>query len=384
MGRVPQLDGIRGVAIALVIGHHYFFSKVDGSTHGSWHTYLILPFRWGWTGVDLFFVLSGYLISGILYDHKDAEHYYQTFYARRLLRIIPLYFLWLLCFAAGVYLTAPGDTTPLRDIFNRDIPMWSYPLFLQNVFEANLRQLPPRWLSHTWSLAVEEQFYVLLPLSVRYLNKRGIVYLALTAIAAAPVFRILYNLAGNNFYGPYTMLPCRADSLGLGVLLAMAVREESVWHWIQNRRRWLYQALPVLGIAVLYTTRNLQGYLVNSVGYTLVAAFFGVLFLLVLVQPTKLELTLFCYPPLVWLGLHAYGLYIAHHGINNVLHYLIRGAARTSQSWQGLAVTLLSLFITLLIAAAAWRWIEAPLIRLGHAKFRYGSREAEMPQLEGQ
>src|SRR5215471_6016982 len=152
--RLPQLDGLRGVAIILVILHN------QSLKYPSLH--LEHLFANGWMGVDLFFVLSGFLITGILVDTKHSEGYLKNFYARRCLRIWPLYYSLLFFMFIVVPFVHPlvGQT-----IFDRSSPCWAYPLFLQNFLVP-----PPAAgvLSFTWSLAIEEQFYLVWPWVVRY------------------------------------------------------------------------------------------------------------------------------------------------------------------------------------------------------------------------
>lgn len=129
-GRIRELAGIRGLAILLVLVWHYVANTVH-VTPGSWKAYPLATLRLTWSGVDLFFVLSGFLIGCILYDAKDSNSYYRTFYGRRIYRIFPLYFLWIALFIAGLYVVGSNSASPLRAIFNRDLPVWSYPCFFK-------------------------------------------------------------------------------------------------------------------------------------------------------------------------------------------------------------------------------------------------------------
>src|ERR1700722_13208417 len=104
-GRIPELDGLRGLAILLVLIWHYLALGFKTNL-GSWQAYVLVPLRLTWSGVDLFFVLSGFLIGGILYDAKHSDRYYSTFYARRIHRIFPVYFIWVALFIIGLKLVA--------------------------------------------------------------------------------------------------------------------------------------------------------------------------------------------------------------------------------------------------------------------------------------
>jgi peptidoglycan/LPS O-acetylase OafA/YrhL len=368
-GRLPELDGIRGLAILLVLVWHYF-SVVRGIALGSWQAYLVATLRLTWSGVDLFFVLSGFLIGGILYDARDSRSYYQTFYGRRIFRIFPLYFAWMALFFAGLYCVGPGSTNTLRAIFNRDIPVWSYPLFLQNFSMAwNQTTFGATWMGATWSLAVEEQFYFLLPSLMRHLSYRGITWMATASILCAPLVRLILTLSGNHYFGPYTLLPCRADALGFGVLIALACRNKRAWEWLASHRRDLYAAFLVLACGVGLLMKYEKPLYI--VGLTWIAAFYASLLLLTVVNPGRIETSLFRSQILMKLGTVAYAVYILHQGINALFHYAIFGREPGISGWSSLAVTVLSLITVILLSALSWKIFEKPLIRHAHAAYRY-------------
>lgn len=368
-GRIPELDGIRGLAILLVLAWHYF-PVAQGIAPGSWQAYALAPLGLTWSGVDLFFVLSGFLIGGILYDAKESKSYYRTFYSRRIYRIFPLYFTWIALFLAGLYLVGPGGASPLRSIFNRDLPLWSYPLFLQNFSMAwQQTTFGPVWMGVTWSLAIEEQFYLLLPFLVRNLSYRGIAWMAAASIFCAPLVRLILSLHGNQYYGPYTLLPSRADALAFGVLVALACRHKGTWEWLASHRGFLKLAFLVLGGGVAYLLKN-QRFLYTG-GLTWIAAFYASLLLLTVVNPGRIETACFRSRILMNLGTIAYAVYIFHQGINALFHFAILGRVPGIGSWPSLSVTLLSLITVILLAALSWRLFEKPLIRRAHAAYRY-------------
>jgi peptidoglycan/LPS O-acetylase OafA/YrhL len=160
--RVPELDGIRGCAILLVIVWHYIACEIHATPPGIVRSYLVSALSLTVSGVDLFFVLSGFLIAGILLDNRSASNYFRVFYVRRVCRIFPLYFLVLGMFVAFVALGAT-QSSRLSWIFHDPLPLWSYATFTQNVFMGLRGDFGPFWLGMTWSLAVEEQFYCFIP-----------------------------------------------------------------------------------------------------------------------------------------------------------------------------------------------------------------------------
>src|SRR5215831_14117596 len=175
--RIPQLDSIRGIAILVVMLQNY---------SGKYpFLYLDRLFANGWMGVDLFFVLSGFLITGILVDTKHSEGYFKNFYARRCLRIWPLYYSLLLFMFVAVPFVHPAEA---RTVFDRSSPWWAYPLFLQNFLVPSPTNATGP-LAVTWSLAIEEQFYLLWPWVVRYCSSVQVRRIAIAVLCASPLLR---------------------------------------------------------------------------------------------------------------------------------------------------------------------------------------------------
>jgi peptidoglycan/LPS O-acetylase OafA/YrhL len=197
--RIPQLDGLRGIAILLVIFWHYYMNGGGNSSpfyeKKLWERLLSLS----WSGVDLFFVLSGFLIGGILMEKQKTSNYFRIFYLRRFCRIFPLYFALLFSLGGFLYFCWPPDILAPQSQKNayyfltgdfHKVPWWSYPLFLQNFFLTYHNQFDSTWLSVTWSLAIEEQFYLVLPLLIRFIPPSRLPYVLILLIFVAPVFRL--------------------------------------------------------------------------------------------------------------------------------------------------------------------------------------------------
>jgi len=370
-GRIPELDGIRGLAILTVLAYHYVFGAFHPPVN-SWQASLLVPLRLGWSGVDLFFVLSGFLIGGILYDARNSDRYYQTFYLRRIHRIFPLYFAWLALFALGLYFVGSDSPDAIRVLFNHELPFWSYLLFFQNFFMYLHRDYGSQWLAVTWSLAIEEQFYMLLPLVVRSLSYRGIIWLGVASIVFAPLFRVAVWLQSPNTpgLGGYTLLPGRADALGLGVLIALACRDEKVWEWLASHRKQFVVAFLLLGCGVAFLTLQ-QPKGLFTLGASWLAFFYAAMLVLAVVNPGQIVRAVFRSQILVRLGSVAYAVYIFHQGINGLYHFVFFGEQPIITDWRHFGVTLLSLVTVLLMAALSWRFFEKPLIRRAHAASHY-------------
>ena len=282
--RIPQLDGLRGLAILLVILFHYGFAiSIPGSQLFS---RLQDCFRMGGYGVDLFFVLSGFLIGGILLDCKASPSYFHTFYLRRFHRIFPLYYLWLglyviLALSSFRYLPAS-----IRVTWSGWRPIVVYALFAQNLISKSLQGISAAWLGPLWSLAVEEQFYLLMPLAVRFLPKRRLVQLLVATILLSPVLRIAFSRWTHA--AQYTATPLRADALAMGVLLALALREEGWAERIKQNLKWLYATIGALSIGVLCLVlwpNPPAGYPIHVWALSCIDLFFTAAILLALTQP---------------------------------------------------------------------------------------------------
>ena len=185
-GRIPTLDGLRGIAIGLVLLYHFDFAyQLEFGRESSWVIDGIVTgiARAGWAGVDMFFVLSGFLITGILIKSKGAaRRFFGNFYARRALRIFPAYYAFLLL----LLLLLPVFDEPGPRGIVLDHLVW-YGTYLTNIFEAvrpNLRG-DVLFVGHIWSLAVEEQFYLLWPAFVFLFSRRTLMWLCVVGIAVA-------------------------------------------------------------------------------------------------------------------------------------------------------------------------------------------------------
>ena len=222
--RIPELDGLRGLAILLVILCHYV-GNPDHTPLGFFPHRFLLAFTVGWSGVDLFFVLSGFLIGGILLDARNSPQYFRAFYMRRVFRILPIYYLWTLLFAATVIAALVFFPGRLGVAFSDLLRVPVQLLFLQNIF-IGMPHFTWTWFVVTWSLAIEEQFYLLAPPLIRFLSLRRFVITLAATIVLAPVLRfMLFRYWAPGTYLCAFLMPCRADSLSCGMLLAVAWRD---------------------------------------------------------------------------------------------------------------------------------------------------------------
>ena len=192
-----------------------------------------------WTGVDLFFVLSGFLITGILLDSRNQRSYFSTFYARRALRIFPLYYLFLFVTIPGLYLTSQylpqlssfaGSETYQR-LWQGQGWLW---LYVQNFAQAEGPSRLPG-MGHLWSLAVEEQFYLLWPILIYFLNKKILLPTLALSLLIAWITRLASSLNGTDPWAIMHLTYYRLDGLLVGSLVALVVRNAS---WNRRFRHW--------------------------------------------------------------------------------------------------------------------------------------------------
>jgi peptidoglycan/LPS O-acetylase OafA/YrhL len=209
---MPELDSLRGVAILMVLFFHGFASRYGTEgLHGP-AKFLVGLTAPGWAGVNLFFALSGFLITGILLDSKQRPYYYRRFYLRRALRILPAYYALLVLLPLFGRYGMEGESVS-----------WKF-LGLSAVYLANVTVLfgVPMQFRVLWSLAVEEHFYLLWPLVVRNLRRSSVGVFALLIAASVTLARVIAAQLGYDCLAPYTWLV--ADGLAFGCLLAVLAR----------------------------------------------------------------------------------------------------------------------------------------------------------------
>jgi peptidoglycan/LPS O-acetylase OafA/YrhL len=334
--RLPQLDAVRGIAILLVM---------LVNTSGKYpQLHLDHFFGYGWMGVDLFFALSGFLITRILLDTRQAPGYFKNFYARRVLRILPLYYCVLVFMFVLVPLLGPAQA---RSVFERSSPWWAYPLFLQNFLLA-VPTMAAGPLGATWSLAIEEQFYLVWPLIVRFCSTAQLRRLAIVMIAFSPP--LTYYLLAHHFL-IYSNVFCRQVGLMAGALLALVIRMDKFVPSRYLRTAWIAFGVTLSG-AFLSEYFNAEWLAFTMVA--LAAAFF--IFLALYSEQKWLQATLrnrF----LIYSGNISYGLYL--------LHKIPLDMAQTLHLDRYPVVLLPIMFVgSYTLATASWFLLEKPFLRM--------------------
>src|SRR5580698_4107572 len=337
MKKIPQLDAVRGLAVLLVLLH-------NTDIYPALHLQLISVN--GWMGVDLFFVLSGLLITGILLDTKQSDGYFSNFYARRCLRIWPLYYAVLLFMFVIVPILRPSDAHTIFE--TRSSPWWSYPIFLQN-FLVPIPTMATGALGVTWSLAVEEQFYLIWPLVVRFCSEGQLRKIAITVICLSPALRFYLGLHHVNIYSNTF---CRLDGLMAGALLALVIRSVSFIPSKFLQLAWL--ALLVSGpLALTIETAFHARWIVFSL-----TAMASVSFIyLGLFSTQKWLHSILTNRFLIYTGTISYGIYL--------LEKLPLDAAKTFHldQYQFLALPITTA-LTYAMATISWNLLERPFLKL--------------------
>jgi len=373
--RTPELDGLRGMAILLVILCHYI-GNAQHAQLGFFLDHLFTCMTAGWSGVDLFFVLSGFLIGGILLDARESPRYFKTFYLRRVHRILPLYYSWILLYVLvvsvivflvhrPVYVLPEGVRITTRDFYA--VP--NYLVFIQNMLYSPTR-FEWIWLIVTWSLAVEEQFYLVAPPLIRYVSLKVLVILLASTIFVAPILRYVSFVYLTDFQRLYQFaMPCRADALSLGILAAIAWRWDPFRAFLAKHPAVLPRAVIYLGLLVfaevwwLVRPPNL---VTVTIGYTSLAFLYVCLLLLVLSQTSSTAAHVTRYAWLRALGGISYCVYLIHMAINSLAHRILLHDEPRIYDWKGVIITGGALVLSISLASLSWKFVEKPLLRRGH------------------
>ncbi|MHB8303122.1 MAG: acyltransferase family protein [Acidobacteriaceae bacterium] len=368
----PELDGIRGIALLAVMLSHGGPLILRGGMLSKILVYSMVP---GWSGVELFFVLSGFLITGILLKTKSAENYFSSFYARRFLRIFPIYYF---AVTLGILVAAHHSwwNAQLPPLLKTRI---SYYFYLQNwpMFWQHGLFIQGNAFGHFWSLAVEEQFYIIWPLVIWLLPETAILWLCTGGLIAALPLRVyMVHLYAEDFTA-MALTSSRVDGLLVGVMLAIFLRRGQI------PMRWIILMLAsgasvIAYIALFHHTELIATYLymptVGITGFSLLAG--G---LLALSQhPIGWLRWILTARGLRIIGKYSYGMYIYHIPI-----YVIIGRILTSHFGDlfplplhlGLPYVALLIVITFLVAKLSYDYFESKFLALKvHFQPRYSSK----------
>lgn len=372
---VPELDGLRGLAALCAVGYHYLFGPALAIPSVAILNTILEATP---IALDTFFILSGFLIGGILLRSKDSPNYYKTFYLRRFHRILPLYYSWIAIYVV-FYFAGRGWGLVAPRGYNTAFVFASFIFMCQNFFIAIVEST--YIVSPTWTLAVEEQFYLLAPPAIKRLSQRRLAQVLCGVILIAPVLRgfIIKFIGHGEFWSRVATriwTPCHADALAIGVLLAMAWDSEEKRHWLQKHSRFLPLGMIVftsLGSVLLYLAYNNvpHTYVLTAV-FAQTAMEFSCLCLMVFVltHPESLFCKFLRSDRMRGVGKISYCLYLVHWGILWMIVRFVLHAKFGESPRLELAVAPVALAISFAVAKLSWRFLENPLIRRGH-QYKY-------------
>jgi peptidoglycan/LPS O-acetylase OafA/YrhL len=350
--RIKELDGLRGLAVLAVINQHYLSWFPATGSH------------LGWLGVDLFFILSGFLITTILVNLRSSEHYFSEFYARRALRIFPPYFLGIAIYLGySVHAGRAGS-----------VNLWMQYLFYYTSLgvgqpsELNYA-VPPAvmlGLGVLWSLSVEEIYYTLWAPLVRWTSRMTFTMILIGMVIVAPLLRWLMHTP--NFPELYTFY-CRMDALAMGSLLALVIGFRNANELVRDRLdRLLWLAAIVIGlIAVLFwgwLHGNRSNVLITTIGVSLADLSFALMTYTIIRKSGSSEwsMRLLRQRWLRSIGMISYSLYLFHYPILSIASSWVQ-AWGLSRRPSAIVTVLVASITSLLIAYGLWYGLESPILR---------------------
>ncbi len=372
----PALDGLRGLAALMIVAHHSALSYVLSNTFDK--AYLRLTSTM-WVGVDLFFVLSGFLITNILLDTRVSPNYFKAFYGRRVVKIFPLYYgylaiLFLLLPALGVKLPA--------DLVNAQFWQWTY---TSNIYTA-FHYWQNVFINHFWTLAIEEQFYLFWPIIVFFVGRRYLKTLVIALFLALPILRFGFLTADFSSIFIYTFTLCHIDGLLLGGLISMALHEgiiSKVSTFLGKSKikalDWLIGGI-LLTLFVVYFLflRNDQllfnfetwSHLGQCVGITLVSLPLAYFVLRAIAPDKSFFQKILSFKYLQLIGKYSYALYVLHApicywaGSHFPVPSLVQNLPPTWSFVHSLYLILIQFVLSIAAAVISWNILEKHFLKL--------------------
>jgi peptidoglycan/LPS O-acetylase OafA/YrhL len=360
--RIPELDGLRGIAILLVLSFHYINNQLGGSTN-KWGMAITKITSFGWVGVDLFFVLSGFLICSVLLRTRNSSNYFSTFFIRRILRIIPNYYLLIVIFL--VILSIPAFANNYFLTGNNVLPAWSYFLMLHNFYMAHLKNMGNPAMSVTWSIGIEEQFYIIFPFILYYVKENLLPVVLIVAIITASFLRMGYQ----SWIPPYVLLPCRMDAISFGALVAWLNYYKDLKDLV-SKYFYIFIGL-LLADAMICTYLFIKYGDLGVIKNLLFAMVFSIMVVFALTKNRGWYGIFLRNKALVWVGTISYSLYLFHYLILGLFHHFIGNTAGVSiNNMKDLLVSILAFITSLVFSWLVFKLLETPMVSWGK-RFKY-------------
>lgn len=373
---VPELDGLRGIACLMVLLWHLVRLQI-GHLFGWWGV-VGLMLSQAWSGVDLFFVLSGFLIVGSLLDRQHLPHQLETFAFSRVFRLLPGYAVLFAAFAAVRWFYSDhAQSNTIQSLLAGAYPGWVYASFGQSWFlglspQVSAPSYGPLFLSVTWSLCAEVEYYVLAALIVLYAprNSRGAIFVAM--VLGAALFRAVMSTQVPQLPLAVSVLPpARMDGFALGALAAITMRSQTA----RNALRPVILPIWVLlatGFAYI-TMLNYAPYgsFMSNFGYGWIDIFFAATLMLVTLQSEQRPIKALGAGPLAWLGTISYSVYLCHLPVHGLYTNLLGIPSTYLTKPEGMKYWVGDILAVIAVGLAGYLLVERPGISLG-ARLRRG------------
>lgn len=334
-GRIKALDGYRGIAVGIVLLRHLF--GIPGT----------------WMGVDIFFVLSGFLITTILRNERTDPNFWKAFYLRRVTRILPAFLILL----AATAVLLPMDWRHL---------WFYYAFFGGNIAVITLGDAAVGPLSVIWSLAVEEHFYFVWPVNVKFLKDKALTWILLAIIVGEPILRVASLHLIPEWKPYYFLTPFRLDGLAFGGLLSILLSQPDTRARIE---RGLTRSLVAAGTVCVvffgvFRIWRENTVLFNAGGYSLIALTSAIVMAWIVVRPQNTLTKVVAWAPLCFLGRISYGLYLYHSLVRDVVIRIARAHGYN----HNIRTSFVTLPVSIFLAWLSFEFIEKRCLEFGRRK----------------
>ncbi|HKX61984.1 MAG TPA: acyltransferase [Verrucomicrobiae bacterium] len=390
LDHIPALDGVRGLAVLLVLMFHLNLLDDSGFETLDARIFSGLP-NLGWCGVNLFFVLSGFLITRILFRAKGQTTYFRNFYLRRVVRIFPLYY-GVLFLTLILLPSLPSSLVPAEKLQRfteiQGNTLWFW-LYLSNFSLASAGAWGHGVLDVAWSLSIEEQFYLVWPAIVRVTTRRELMRLCVLVMALAFGIRVAMTLSGVNPISIYVLTLSQLDVLAAGAFVALAAEGPGGIHALMPWavRFWKITAGVLLAFFCWRGSHNMDP-VTQTVGFSLVAIHFASFLAVVLGSPEqRLAVRFFSSPVMRMFGKYSYAIYLFHMPIRSIVRDMVYGPDRFltlfgSRIPGQLIFYALVTGVTLVAAYASWHFYEKHFLKLKRfAPLESGASASESPSV---